>query len=309
MMLLSRAVRSAPRWGRSACWTALGLVWLAGVVARAEPQPMSSVKLDERQFQIHWGPGEDDTPGALKYGGYCHRDVAVTKTRYRVEGPYSGEASVEVVHHDAGYRYALHDLLGYVRALAGYSPPGDPLARATNGDEEAAKPEERAKFVDWTESPGAVGRIVVCVQSENPTEFAAAWFSEVGGKQTTIIIRCEDLPGWPVSLIDKYLAEYPSTLTSDEPWLTDWAAADLAKWVDLLRSRRHDEIVLQAATFQLREYKDQQAFGIFEARRHRNDPAALGRELDKVVWNIQTFVREHPEYQVKSGTPDKGKGK
>jgi len=160
-------------------------------------------------------------------------------------------------------------------------------------------PQERINFVEWTRAPGAEGRIIICVEGDDPAEFGAAWYSEAEGTQTTVLIRCGGLAGWPVAVIDDYLAKFPSALTADRSLIEQWEAADLAKWIDLFRTRRDDVIVLEIAAGQLREYREQQAFGIFDALRNRNDRAKLDEGLDQVIANIEAFVREHPEYQVK----------
>ncbi len=295
MVCSRRPVRAVHDRANTICVLALASILAAGITLRLGAEPISTVRLDQRPFQLLWGAREDDTPGALKFGAYCNRGAALTKTHYRCRDSASGEATVEVVRHDLAYSYVVHDLYGFLQAASAHPSRMPPQPRQSEGSSKDV--EGRIKLIDWPIKGGREGQQVWCVrnQDEQTGQGVVAWYSERAEQHTTVVIRYEDLPGIPVNVVNDYLAEYPSALATVQTQVQNWEANDLQKWMHVLRA--DDKSAHQLAWLHLQRY-DRASFGLLEASSKRNEPEAYAEAVEQVIANIQAHIDEHPDLQV-----------
>jgi hypothetical protein len=117
------------------------------------------------------------------------------------------------------------------------------------------------------------------------------WYCEAGQEVTTVLIRYGGLNGLPYQVIEATLAELPSTVERNDLRATNWVTDDLAKWADILATRRDDRIAIESAGARLMQH-DRASFGVLEALRHRNDPTAFNAALDEAIRKIEARASE-----------------
>ncbi len=230
----------------------------------------------------------------MQSAGYCGRDAVRHVEFYEVEKAGVAQATAEVVVHSPDYAYAVHDLLGTFRA-----------AWLKNESRRGHRPTdtEFVEFITWPGSPE--GKPITLLRA--PDEAfqpgrglgAVAWYREDRGRITTVIVYYEGLTGLPVRVIDAKLAEFPSDVEPNYPRPANWQANDLQKWLSILQTEPYDTPPHRRALAGLRQH-DRAAFGLLEASMKRNDAEAYAEAVEQVIANIQAYIDEHPELQVRA---------
>lgn len=213
--------------------------------------------IEQRSFDQARDPVEDDTPGVLKYGAYCWRDVLVTKTSYRAVGRRIGGASVETVDHPPEYPYVVHDFFGTFRGANFEFTRGKHLPDARLDDGGVVEADHQWRFVDWTVSGSAVSA-KMCVMLVSKGEGAyggiAGWYRWDDSRISTVMVRFDQLDGLPVSLIDDLVKRFPSSVEEADFHGETWVADDVRKWVHLVELHQSDREALQLALSRIATY-------------------------------------------------------
>jgi len=197
-------------------------------------------------------------------------------------------AFVEVVTFPKGYRQAEHDLFGSLLRTAAHD-----AKKSRQGELSAASNDVRC--LTWVFEDGENGGVVCCSQFEADAipEGVVAWFSGSAddGVVTVRIAYKHPKAMLPGRVVDNYLGKYASAVPKNPTWHHDWETKDLEKWVELLGTHKDDLVMLQACGAYLTRY-DKRSFGLLDALKKRDDPAAYSQALDGVVERLGQVAAE-----------------
>ena len=274
----------------------------ASAPSQAETSP-SPLPRDDREFRLHRGPSRDDTPGRLARPGYCARGPKLEEYDYRVPGVNRGMINVEVVVHPREYAYVTHDLIGTFVERAERHRMDRRNARGERGPSEVPRAEAIVDYLEWR-TEGGTSPSIICRHRNEPLDSGEpmlAWYHEEAGQITSVLIFYAQLEGLPTKIIDEFLTRYPSSMVRNDPAAQDWVDKDLAKWIDLLRTRREDDHVRHIAEFNLSSWFKRE-FGFVGFRNVGNDRNARDRAYDEVIRQLEAFARERAQAATQPAT-------
>lgn len=248
-----------------------------------------AIAVDELEFVLAHPVREFDEPGVLNYGGYCTGGAQLVLSQYRYADGGRGQVSVEVVVHPDNYSYVVHDFFGTF-----WVGINDPLKRTGSIDGPLPVFALRSFSPDGVNEPQHVCAVISPKEdrrSKGTFEGIAGWYEDSGNAITTVMIRFEGLNGIPTTLIDKYLAEHPSSVQNNDSRFENWVAQDIDKWTTLLQTRANEDRILHAATIHLRHH-DKRAFGLMELPGKQLEPAAKSAGVDAAVERMKEWLEE-----------------
>jgi len=253
-----------------------------------EGEAQESIPRDSGDFEQVRGPRTRNGPGILAYGGYCSLEAQLTKSGYQDATDRAREATVEIVVHPRDYEFVPHDFFGtFLVSL-----------REQNMKAAKANVQDQRGLLSWIEEKSPGGRPIVMCAVIFPTdknallyEGVVGWYHAEASKITSVMIRFDNLKGIPSTIINRELANYPSSVTRDESQFRDWDMNNIAKWSKLLRQRGNEELILDAGLRHLRAYDDQ-SFGLVESWTKRTDPLALSKAIDGAIERMNGWVEE-----------------
>jgi|GEM_PF-2319387 len=218
--------------------------------------------LDDREFALDWGPKEVGTPGILTYGGYHWRNVTVTEEEYDCTEDDLVRSDVQIVHHPEGYHHVLHDFFGTFRVSALDAKVPKTNRAAVNGVVDEGP--RTWQFVDWADENGKQQKICYTfVPKSDGIHGFAGWYSIKDGRITTVMVRFSRVKGIPVQVVNKYLAQYPSSVAIEDYHGERWVEEDLRKYIDLIRTQQADGGLFRMALDRLQRF-DREGFGYRE---------------------------------------------
>lgn len=288
-LMVNRTTRLLVEYLCGTC-TMIGLCAQPAMGQNAEAsQTLSSPQIGRSEFQRVSGPiRKEGISGALdKCGSYARGGVMARETYALGDGTITS-ASVEVVTHAKGYRYAAHDLFGSLLRVAAYD------AKESRRGEFAAAA-HKVRCMEWEYADETKGGIVCCaeVKGDRGPEGVIAWLkgNPADGVVTVRIAYRHPKALLPGQVIDKYLREYPSDVPDSPTWHHDWETKDIEKWRDVLQTHKGDTLMLQAGAMYLMNY-DRRAFGLLDALKKRDNPTAFTKALKGVDEKIGRWVEE-----------------
>ena len=284
---------------------ALG-AWPPPMAASAPSQAATApapLQRDNREFQLHSGPHCDDTPGRLAQRGYCATGATVERYDYRSPGDGRVMVVVEVAVHPREYAYVTHDLIGTFVERAEDDRMHRRNARSERGPAEPPRAEAIVDCFEWPVEGGTSPSILCRHRNElaYSSEQMLGWYQEKDGQIRTVLILCTSLDGLPTKIIDDFLKRHPSSMVRNDPASRDWIDKDLAKWIDLLRTRREDDHVRHIAEFNLSSWFKRE-FGFVGFRNVGNDRNARDRAYDEVIRQLDAFARERAQAATQPAT-------
>lgn len=211
----------------------------------------AQLPVDSREFVLDRAT-TDDHPGRLTRGGYCHPGVNVEEHKFvHLDGDRrTGGPLVEVVRHSGDYAYLAHDFIGAMSL----TQSGTPISIRGSQEDTVAQ----VQIVMW-KLPDEV-TVQPILYRTTPDQKGRAgtvgWYSadESSGEAVTVLLGYGKLEGLPRTVIDQFLAQYPSTV--DVSLVErDWIDDDLAKWSQILRSKPEDWQVFAAANIMLTQHQ------------------------------------------------------
>lgn len=250
--------------------------------------------MEHSVFQQIRDPNEDDTPGALKYGGYLWRDVNVTQRSYRAVERKIGGAAVETIKHSSAYPYVIRDFFGTFRAVAA-GPENYRHSKENTEIVNGAVSEANGqwRFMNWTTGDSATsGNICLFVKpkGEGTIGGIVGWYVRENGWIKTVMIRFDQLGGIPVELIDEYLKKYPSFVKESDFHGETWVGDDIQKWIHLLQLHKSDKVMFGMALGRLAAY-DTNLFGVDPKRLNTDDNAMFEKVIQDVKLGAEGWLQ------------------
>lgn len=261
--------------------------------AKSDPA-LRFLPMERSVFQQIRDPNEDDTPGALKYGGYLWRDVNVTQRSYRAVERKIGGATVETIKHSPAYPYVVKDFYGTFRAVA--AGPENYRRSMENADLVSGTVSEENgqwRFTNWTTGDSAAsGTICLFVKpkGEGAIGGIVGWYDRENGWIRTVMIRFDQLDGIPVELIDEYLKKYPSFVKESDFHGATWVADDVHKWVHLLQLHKSDKVMFGMALGRLAAY-DTNLFGVDPKSLDTDDTAMFEKAIQDMKLDAERWLQ------------------
>lgn len=246
--------------------------------------------LDSGRFRRTTGPLEREGTGPLEKAGSYVRGVSRMVESYSPDVNADGTAYVEVIIYPIGYKYAMHDLLGYLLSKVA-APQGK---KAERQQRRFNAGEETLRCQAWGQRTGADAQIVcdVLVEETEREDGVVGWLSaHANGQPIAIRIGYRGLGGLPSEVIEELLAEYASVSPDAIPSSDAWETRDIEKWADLLQANKDDLRMLQAGAVYLTRYHSR-SFGLLDALNERGDPAAFAQTWDDMQERMRRAIAE-----------------
>jgi len=249
--------------------------------------------LDDREFALHWGPKTDDGPGILYYGGYLSRNVTVTEEKYRCVEDDLARCDVQIVHHPEGYHHVLHDFFGTFRMSALDAKVPKTNRAAVNGVVDEGP--RTWQFVDLADENGKQWKICdTFVPKSDGIHGFAGWYSIKDGRITTVMVRFSRVKGIPVQVVNKYLAQYPSSVAIEDYHGERWVEEDLRKYIDLIRTQQADSGLFRSALGRLQRF-DPEGFGYHELFKGQMTPEQTAEAAEILIGRMEQALSKLEE--------------
>ena len=229
-----------------ACVAASIVLAEGGVVAKSG----RVYSLDVRSFLPRGDPLLRESPGVLASGGYCSFGARLEKLTIRAAEDDSSEVTVEIVRHPPEYPFAVHDLIGTLRAAVQWSAH-------QNSPHRPAEEHIHVEELGWTLT-GTDTRQVIGFGAAGPGAASGIVGWHTGAPAVheviTVCIRFERLQGLPQQIINRMLTEHPSSLATRE-LERDWVDDDLQKCIHILRTAPADSRIPSVLVDRLARYQ------------------------------------------------------
>lgn len=270
------------------------------VAVCADQDPQKPLPVDRSEFTLRWPAINNSGPGILAFGGYLGRDTEHREEDYLSSNEQHGDADVDVVLHPRAYAHVVHDFFGTFRAAAhgeGMVPLTSPSVVNGVVDEETGQ----WQFSDWPEKGEKTNKLCYTAGPKRKAKDGiVGWYSRSDDRITTIMIRFSGLKGVPVQLIEKYLAKYPSSVTTDDFPGPRWVEQDVHKYIDLLRTQQSDGGLFRLVLGRLHRL-DREAFRYRELFKADSTPEEIAEAVEIVVGRIERWLDARNE---QAGTRD-----
>lgn len=218
---------------------------------------------------------------------------------YRADGVNKGggEVQVELVTLPANYLYARHDFYGMLRTVT-----KNVQARAVRAGS-TSESEGEWLLVDWNTDPARKGGpVYFCyvTLTGRADKGLAAWYSTNDSRPYVVAIRYIGRTGLPRELIDKYLAQYPSTVDPAHYAGEGWVREDIQTWMQVIgQASPPPRLQMMLINSWLRRY-DPDSFGLGSLDAERANLAEYRIGAEQTVSRMQTWLDE----QSKPKTPE-----